>query len=100
MMTEEMLAGIRSDVEKLLTEKNFSGVKRRLAELPAPDSAAVIGEMTLENAAAVFRLLPKDQAAEVLVELSPERQEKLIAAFSDRELKPILDEPICFTIVQ
>ncbi len=91
-MTEEMLAGIRAEAEKMIAEKNFSGVKRSLAELPAPDAAEVIGEMTLENAAAVFRLLPKDQAAEVLVELSPERQEKLIAAFSDQELKPILDE--------
>lgn len=91
-MTEERINEIREETEELLKKKDFSAVKRSLIDLPAPDAAILIGEMPIESAAAVFRLLPKDQAAEVLVELSAERQEKLIAAFSDRELKPILDE--------
>ena len=40
----------------------------------------------------VFRLLPKEQAAEVFVELDSEEQEVLIQSFSNTELKEVLDE--------
>ena len=40
----------------------------------------------------VFRLLPKEQAAEVFVELDSEEQEMLIQSFSNTELKEVLDE--------
>ncbi len=41
----------------------------------------------------VFRLLPKDTAAEVFTELEDTgRPERLIRALSDRELQEVLDE--------
>ena len=40
----------------------------------------------------VFRLLPKEQAAEVFVELDSDQQEMLIQGFSNTELKEVLDE--------
>ena len=40
----------------------------------------------------LFRLLPKEQAAETFVEMDPELQELLIKSFSDTELKEVLDE--------
>ena len=40
----------------------------------------------------IFRLLPKELAAETFVEMEPDSQELLIRAFSDRELKEMLDE--------
>ncbi len=41
---------------------------------------------------ALFRLLPKEQAAETFVEMEPDAQELLIQGFSDRELKEVVDE--------
>ena len=40
----------------------------------------------------LFRLLPKEQAAETFVEMDPEAQELLIQGFSDSELKEVVDE--------
>ena len=40
----------------------------------------------------LFRLMPKDLAAEVFAELTPETQETLIQGLSDRELKLVIDE--------
>ena len=44
------------------------------------------------NIVVVYRLLSKDMAADVFVELDPDMQENLINAFSDRELKNVLDD--------
>ena len=40
----------------------------------------------------LFRLLPKEPAAELFVELEPDVQEMLIRGFSNTELKEVLDE--------
>jgi magnesium transporter len=40
----------------------------------------------------IFRLLPKELAAEVFVEMDPDTQEALINAFTDKELQSVLDE--------
>ena len=40
----------------------------------------------------VFRLLPKELAAETFVEMEPEQQETLIKGFSDLELKAVVEE--------
>ena len=40
----------------------------------------------------MFRLLPKEQAAETFVEMEPEAQQLLIQGFSDNELREVLDE--------
>ena len=40
----------------------------------------------------LFRLLPKELAAETFVEMDPETQELLIQGFSDNELKDVVDE--------
>ena len=40
----------------------------------------------------IFRLLPKELAAEAFVEMDADLQELLIQGFSDNELKEVLDE--------
>ena len=45
-----------------------------------------------ERAPLLFRLLPKELAAETFAELEPEWQELLIRGFSDRELRDVVSE--------
>ena len=40
----------------------------------------------------IFRLLPKDLAAEVFSYVSKEQQEFIIESITDREIKSIIDE--------
>lgn len=46
----------------------------------------------IEQRILFFRLLPKEEAAETFVELDNDTQEMLIHAFSDNELREVIDE--------
>ena len=59
--------------------------------LEAADIAALAGDME-EKLPLLYRLLPKEQAAEVFVELDSDEQELLIKGCANAELKEVLDE--------
>ena len=63
-----------------------------MSTLNAPDLAAVFEDLPQEKMPVLFRLMPKDLAAEVFTELTPETQEALISGLSDKELKVVIDE--------
>ena len=76
----------------LLNEKKFSQLKELLREMNPVDLAGILEEMPLESLPLVYRLLPKELAAEAFAEMDNDQQEVLIQAFSDKELQEILDE--------
>ena len=80
----EMLMG-------LVEERKFRALREILIEMNEVDIAEFLDELDVEQEILVFRLLPKDLAAEVFSYLE-EDQEKLIGALSDRELREVLDE--------
>ena len=77
---------------ELLSEKKYSEVKRELEDIPPPDLAELFSELDDRYHTILFRLLPKEQAADTFVEMDSDLQEGLIGRFSDRELSEILDE--------
>ena len=85
---EEML----EKIEDLISRKRYAELRDLLVPLEAPDIALVCGEIDESQLPLVFRLLPKELAAEVLVELDSDEQEMLIRGFSNTELKEVLDE--------
>ena len=56
------------------------------------DIASLFEDLDEDSIPLLFRLLPKEPAAEVFVELDPDAQEMLIRGFSNTELKEVLDE--------
>ena len=58
----------------------------------AADISAILSELPEDRLPLLYRLLPKELAAEVFVEMEPEEQELLIKSFSDTELKEVLEE--------
>lgn len=81
--------------EELLVLMRSKSIARLRAEaecIPAPDLAMIIGEMPPEERVVFYRLLQKDTAAEVFVEMSSEVQEGLISSFTDSELAETLSE--------
>ena len=63
-----------------------------LVEMNEVDIAGFLDELEMEQEILVFRLLPKELAAEVFVELDSDDQELLIHSFSNTELKEVLEE--------
>ncbi len=77
---------------ELLEEKKYAELKNILAELNSADIGEYFEAVPLGQIALVFRLLPKELAAEVFVEMESDRQVALIGAFTDKELTAVLDE--------
>ncbi len=76
----------------LLDEKKYSELKNLLSEMNEADIAAVLKELPQEKLPLLYRILPKELAAEVFVNMDSDAQEFLIRAFSDNELREVLDE--------
>ena len=79
-------------ISTLYREKKYSQLKSILADINPNDIAVLFDEFSNEQRILFFRLLPKEEAAETFVELDGETQEALIHAFSDTELREVIDE--------
>ncbi len=77
---------------QLLRGKEYITLKNVLAELNPADIAIIFEDLTINELVIVFRLLPKDLAADTFVEMETEHQQALIHSFSDAELREVLDE--------
>lgn len=89
MVLEEMLECINI----LLENRNISELKRSLNEVNPVDIARLLEKIEDERQRTfLFRMLTKENAAETFVEFDGDTQENLIRAFSDTELREVLDE--------
>ena len=77
---------------RMLEEKKYATLRDILATMNPSDVAGVFSNLEEKQIPLMFRLLPKEQAAETFVEMEPDAQELLIRGFSDNELKEVLDE--------
>ncbi len=80
------------EILTLIQNKEFVKLRSTLSELNAPDIALIFDELPEDSIIRLFRLLPKELAADVFVEMDPDTQEHLISTFSDKELREVLDE--------
>jgi len=83
-MTEQII--------ELLQSKRYSKIKQLLSDKEPADLAYMFDDLPEKSMPLLYRLLPKELAADVFVELDADTQEMLIKGFSDSELKEILDE--------
>ena len=83
---------IEKTILTLLDEKKYQTLKDILVTMEPSDIVAVFEELKEEKVPLLFRLLPKETAAEVFAELEPDWQELLIKGFSDTELREVVNE--------
>lgn len=83
---------MQEQIIEFLEQKKYHDVSDILKELTAPDVAALLDEIPDMFLPTVYRLLPKELAAEVFVEMDVDQQEMLIHRFTDTELRETLDE--------
>lgn len=77
---------------QLIEQRKFGILKSMLSEMQPPDIAAIFEEAPEKDIPIMFRILPKELAAEVFVEMDSDMQQLLIEAFSDKELHDVIDE--------
>ncbi len=79
-------------LQAMLAEKQYSALRSELSVLAPIDVADFLTELSDDELVFVFRMLPKDLAAETFVEMDTKSQETLISVFSDRELHNVINE--------
>ena len=77
---------------RMLEEKKYATLRDILITMNPSDIAQIFEGLEDKQIPLLFRLLPKEQAAETFVEMEPDAQEILIRGFSDNELKEVVDE--------
>lgn len=80
------------ELKELIDSKQYYQLKEKLLHIEPADIAITFEDLTERERALLFRLLPKETAAEVFVELDSDMQTDLIEGFSDSELKEVVDE--------
>ena len=83
---------VEKALRKMLEEKKYATLRDILVTMNPSDIAAVFAGLKDEKIPLMYRLLPKELAAETFVEMEPDDQELLIRGFSDNELKEMLNE--------
>lgn len=79
------------EIRKLLETKQYTNLRQKLTDLNDADIAAVLEELDNEDLIKVFRILPKDTAADVFAYLDVENQQMIITSMSDKEAIGILN---------
>lgn len=79
-------------VLELLNDRKFTELKALLSNMNPYDLVEYLELMPKNELPLVFRILPKELAAETFVEMDPDMQVLLIEAFSDKELRDMLSE--------
>ena len=83
---------VEKAVLKMLEDKKYATLRDILVTMNPSDVAGLFDGLGEKQIPLMYRLLPKELAAETFVEMEPEAQELLIRSFSDNELKEVLDE--------
>lgn len=89
---QEELEQYKERIDELATQKRYAELRDLFLPMEPADIALLLEEGKQEQMPLLYRLLPKETAAEVFVELEPESQEMLINGFSNTELTEVLDE--------
>lgn len=77
---------------KFLEERNFKELKEELENLHPVDLVDAMEELDKKQRMLIFRLLSKEEAAEVFTDMNSDMREELLEALTDSELKEIMDE--------
>ena len=80
-------------IEELIKTRKIAQLRTLLEDINSADFPSLFEEIDNdEMMVVIYRLLSKDKASEVFVELDPDLQEKLINNFTDKELKVVVDD--------
>lgn len=82
----------RERIEVLLDERRFKELKEQLETMHPVDIVDVLNELEERQMILVFRLLAKEEAADVFTDMESDMREYLINALTDAELEEIMDE--------
>ncbi len=82
---------IVEELKELLTSRQYTKLRQTISEMNTADIADAMSEMEDEDSLKMFRILPKDMAADVFADLELDVQQYIIRSMSDREASNIIE---------
>lgn len=78
-------------IRELLETKQYTRLRQKMADMNTADIAVIMEELKEEDLLKIFRILPKNMAADVFSYLEVDNQQFIITSLSDREAANIID---------
>ncbi|MBE5856630.1 MAG: magnesium transporter [Lachnospiraceae bacterium] len=82
---------VLDEIMELLKTKQYTVLRQRLSEINHADIADILEQMEEDDRLKVFRILPKDLAADVFAYLEVDNQQTIITSLSDKEASNIIN---------
>lgn len=89
---EQVIESVFECLIDLLDNRHYVDFRNALEDLQPVEVADFFTELPAARIPTVFKLLTKDQAADVFAELDVDEQERIISAMTDREITAILED--------
>ena len=80
------------ELTELLENKRISDLRKYLENIKSADFPSIFENVEEDKVIVIYRLLSKEKAAKVFVELEHDDQEKLIHYLTDKEIKNVMNE--------
>ena len=80
-----------NEVLELLESKQYTVLRQRLSEMNEADVAAILEELKEQQMLKIFRILPKDIAADVFSYMEVDSQQYIITSLSEKDAAGIID---------
>ena len=78
-------------IKELLETKQYTSLRQKMADMNEADVASCMEELEEKDLMKIFRILPKDMAADVFSYLEVDSQQYIITAMSERDAASIID---------
>ncbi len=82
----------KEQIEELLEKRQFKELKELLETMHPVDIVEILEDIEKRQMILIFRLLAKEEAAEVFTDMNSDMREYLINALTDSELEEVMDE--------
>lgn len=91
-MASRQILALNPEIEDAIRRREFSSLREALSSWDPKDIADLIQGLGVEDQAVIFRILPRELAADAFEYLTPEMQERLIKGLAREEVAAILNE--------
>ncbi len=81
-----------NEILELLDEKKIKELKEIVSGLNVVDAAELLSELPQSKAIYVFRVLPKDFAADIFAELDSDKQQYILTGITDSEITQLIEQ--------
>ena len=85
---EKVLA---EELKELLDNRQYTKLRQTISDMNTTDIATAMSELEEEDSLKMFRILPKDMAADVFADLEADVQQYIIRSMSDREASNVIE---------